>query len=350
MKLNSFFTLMALGLTVCLFAQQEKVLLPLNIQNRQLSDSGNSVAGKALEIVDFTGDSLTLGYMETANKGNDRIAITAPLAKNEYLNEIIGNVADNIFLTRNKRGLLLVRVLSVGKMSPGNYVHIKATLFESPVAGNAFVLVKEIDDIFSNNSSEISSVPAILATSILNAMSMPNGAILNSSNGDVKTKEEVLKFEQEKYKFIKNGVFRTGIYMSYEDFKNGSPSFGQFYLRTDTASKFVEVNSFTIEDSTLRPVKPWGIAVANELYLYNNGVLYPIEPLGNNLVFSKYLDPEIRRNNSMYWRMNVGNRFSEFQAGNPFDNRYVLNLTNYLKKGISGEATKVDADTGMPAL
>lgn len=112
-------------------------------------------------------------------------------------------------------------------------------------------------------------------------------------------------------------------------------------------TKTIVVNSFTEKDSTIKPVIPWAIAVNNELYVYHGKKLYPVEAVGNNLVFSKFIDPYTRKNNGTYWRMTISEGLSG-KYNNIFDNVNTLAIKNYHGKGLNGEAVKVNADTGTP--
>lgn len=136
--------------------------------------------------------------------------------------------------------------------------------------------------------------------------------------------------------------------MSYEEFKAGKPSFEHFYLKGEDASSSLTVHSFTETDSTLRAVEPWAIAVSNELYFYSNHKLYPVEAVGNNLVFSKFINPETRKNNAGFWRMTIGDKISGRES-NVFDNVNTLTLANYMGSKLTGVAVKINADTGKAA-
>jgi hypothetical protein len=81
--------------------------------------------------------------------------------------------------------------------------------------------------------------------------------------------------------------------------------------------------------------------------VFQDNKLYPVEAVGNNLVFSKFIDPDTRKNNASFWRMTVSDNLSGKYA-NIFDNVNTLTLTNYHGKGLNGEAVKVNADTGTP--
>ena len=341
-------------------AQQSKVVLPLP---EGIAISGQAQAGKnsqaqsrmqsslQLELVDLSGDSLVLGYYATQSNENARTAIVTPIGKEEWLRGNLGEAGQKAFANRGMKGLLVINDISAGRLTDGNYVRIKGVIYESPQGADNYSLVNTIDTLITDNAGELKVLTATVAGALNTAATNNGNGIIRSGTKKGITRNEVIKTESGKYSFIGKTAFPTGIYMSYQEFRQGKPSFTQFFVETDTASGKVIVNSFTQTDSTMRPVpQAWAIAVANELYVLQNGVLIPAEAVGNNLVLSKYIDPDTRKNNGTFWRSNIGNRFSTHEAGNPFDNRYVIKLSNYRNRGISGEAVKLNADTGAPEL
>ncbi|MGJ7030922.1 hypothetical protein [Niabella hirudinis] len=356
MKVKLIVTVLGFFLSGGAFGQQKREALSLPEALLLAGTSGERTSSqnekvKAFQIVNLTGDSLILGYIPLPEKGNERIALISPVDKQEYLEACVGENLNSFFASKGVQGILIVHDVGVGYTSSGIFARIKGVLYESQAATNSYTQTKEVDYLSTENGSNIKNATALLSSSIVAAVTSSATGVVTKEIAKGISVEELLKREKEKYTFISKGVFPTGIYLSYDDFKKGKPSFDHFYLRTDTSHKTVEINSFTIEDSTLVPTQNvWAIASANELYLYQDGMLRAVEAYGNNLVFSKYLDPEVRKNNGVFWRGTVGSRFEEWNAQNPFDERYVLGLNNYRNKGVNAEATKVNGDTGTPEL
>lgn len=336
-----------------IYSQQERYVLPLPesaMSAVHTLPSNEGPVNTSFELVDLTGDSLVLGYLPTKDKDNDRVAITTPVLKQDWLQASMGENMATTFVSRGTSGLYILNDLSTGVTDAGNFVRIKANVYESPAGANAYFLLNSIDTFIINGVKNVDN----LGTDINNAMGATlltsrGGITVKTPTGKTMTRDEVIKTEKDKYSFISNGIIPTGIYMTFEDFKANRPSFGQFYIRTDTLSKTIEVNSFTQTDSTLRPVAPWAIAVNGELYYYSNKKLYAVEATGANLTFSKFLDPMLRTNNAGFWRMTVGDLLKE-KYNNPFDNLNTLSINNYRNRGISGEPVKLNADTGAPEL
>lgn len=320
-----------------LTAQQPQLVL--------LTPSANIPQSDQFELLDLTGDSLVLGYLQTKDGGNERQAIVTPIEKGAWLKATTANKAASSFSTFANPVLYVLNDISVGRTGSANYVRLKATVYEKEAKG--YTLLKTVDTFITDKAKDINSVGDLINTAISSTASELKSAMGQKPLGKALTMQEVIKHEQEKYAFIRKGINPTGIYMSYEEFKANKPSFRQFFIKTNIEAKTIAVNSFTETDSTLRPVTPWAVAVHNELYVYHDNKLYPVEAVGNNLVFSKFIDPDTRKNNAAFWRLNVGEKLSG-KYRNIFDNVNTLVIKNYLGKGLNGEAVKINADTGVP--
>lgn len=343
-----YFFLLTLFVSSVLSAQQTRFVLPLpatNAQSTELQSSSITKTSGNFELLDLTGDSLVLGYLPLKDGGNERQAIVTPGNKSDWLIATTSGNAAASFSSRANPVLYVLNDISVGRTGSGNYVRVQATVYEKGTSG--YTLLKKVDRLVTDNASDISSIGNLINTAISSTADLLNTGIVQSPSGKALTREEVIKQEKDKYAFISNGINPTGIYMNYEEFKANKPSIMQFFIKTDTTTKTIEVNSFEQADSTLKPVTPWAIAVNNELYVFQDNKLYPVEAVGNNLVFSKFIDPDTRKNNASFWRMTVSDNLSGKYA-NIFDNVNTLTLTNYHGKGLNGDAVKVNADTGVP--
>lgn len=346
-KKSLYFLIFTLFMSNILSAQQPQLILPSPadvVQSVPQPPSTNRPSG-IFELLDLTGDSLVLGYLPLKEGGNERQAIITPGDKSDWLRATTSVNAASSFAGHANPVLYVLNDISAGRTTSGNYVRLKATVYDFGATG--YTLLAKTDTLVTDNARDISSIGDLINTAISSTAALLNTGIVQKASGKALTVEEVIKQEKDKYAFIRNGINPTGIYMSYEEFKTNQPSSEQFFIKTDTAAKTIEVNSFTQADSTLRPVSPWAVAVNNELYVYSDNKLYPVEAVGNNLVFSKFIDPNTRKNNGMFWRVTVGDRLSE-KYNNIFDNVNTLTLTNYHSKGLTGEAIKVNADTGTP--
>lgn len=269
------------------------------------------------------------------------------MAKESWLKNVITANTLASFAQLAKPVLYVINDISVGRVATGNYARIKATVYAKGITG--YQLLKLVDTFVTDRAANINSVDGLVNTAIAGTAGLLRGALVPNPAEPGKTRAEVIQLEQSKYDFIRNGTNPTGIYLSYQEYKAKSPAFVQLFVKSDTTTKTIEIKSFTLADSTLKTVKPWAVAIDNELYIYQGKKLYPVEAVGNNLVFSKFIDPTTRKNNGGFWSMTVGSGLTGIYK-NIFDNVNTLALTNYHGKALTGEAIKVNVDTGAPEL
>ncbi|MBO9596040.1 MAG: hypothetical protein J7599_24265 [Niabella sp.] len=353
--LRTLFLSLTTGITLNAMSQQERLVLPLPVnkvlqsgdqKNNSLLQGRGITDTKFFEVVDLTGDTAILGYLPTEKFKNDRMAIATPVPKQDWIYDIVDEGMIKNFGIRGVSAMYVIHDISVGRVSEGNYVRIKGRLYESPVGMNQYKPVKTIDEFALEGNSDISMVSGLVRQAITSSVTTATGGVNQGGVQKLLRREEVISSEKDNYLFISKRVFRNGIYISFDDFKQGTPQFDNFYVKTDTAARKTTVYSFTKRDSTMVPVTPWGVIAGGELYLYKDGILYPCEAIGNNLVISKYIDPARRKNHGRFWRSNIGERFNELEDANPFDNKYVISINNYRQTKAKGEAIKINADTG----
>ncbi|MEJ7673291.1 MAG: hypothetical protein WKF59_11395 [Chitinophagaceae bacterium] len=94
----------------------------------------------------------------------------------------------------------------------------------------------------------------------------------------------------------------SGIYLSFNEFKNNAPSIRNYYVNVDSQNNKVKIYQILPDSSSKLIEKAWGLSLNNELYFYASGQLYPIEKSGNTFYMAKYLEPKTRRNQALYWR------------------------------------------------
>lgn len=321
--------------------QQLKYVLPPGEEHLIQKETGDPI----FEIVDLTGDSV-LGYLPTQRGDNDRIAIYPPLSKQEWLTLLASAYGVEKGVKTGHAALFVVNDITIGGNDRELFSHIKGTLYESLLGKQAYVKVKVVDEFYVNRSSGLSQAGKYVAGMMASVLSTAPGSVSSAPSRPV-DRSEVIRSELARLQFISNGTFPSGIYKNFQEFKQLRPSYEQFYVKVDTLSKTVQVNGFSIGDSTMYLVSnAFAIAVGNELYLCKDDKLYPAEARGNNLYFSKYVDPGIRKNQARFWAVNVG-RQVEGHYRNPFDNVYAIMIREFKGQPVNNEVTKVDPDTGQ---
>lgn len=324
------------------YAQQERLQLPLDeaivFSNKGVSDA------KLFQVIDVTGDSV-LGYTQTKEHDNNRVAIYAPVPKDEWIAALLDVKNVHEALKAGCSYLLLLQDVSVGVNEHGAYVRVSGILYESPIGKDAYVHYKTIENVSINTSAELKSAGNNLADLVKKEVAA-SGKIEKKLDLVAHTKAEIVKVYNDRLSFVNKEVFPTGIYLNFEEFKALKPSYPQFFIKVDTVSKSVSLSGFLSGDTTFHAAEnAFAVAVANELYIYKNNRLYPAEAKGNTLVLSKYVDQDTRKNNASFWRMNVGDLISN-EYRNPFDNVYTITINDYKGVIVNGEAVKVNVENG----
>jgi hypothetical protein len=140
---------------------------------------------------------------------------------------------------------------------------------------------------------------------------------------------------------LNTGDYADGIYMSFNEFKNNTPSVSKFYADVNPVNNQVALYKIAADSSSQLIQNAWGLSVNNELYFFADGQLYPIEKSGNTFYMAKYLEPRTRKNQAIYWRKIIGARQGDT---NPYNDAHVLRKTVPTAKNVSLEATHLDFD------
>ncbi len=343
MRRCPIYFLMAIGLPLAAFTQtQQKIILPAPDPGTILQ---NNSAG--IEIINNTGTARLLGYMATEKAGNDYVAIEAPVDKQHWLSGLATDAA-TVLNQKGSTGLFIINDLSAGIANGNGYIRLKGRLYESPAGADQYRLTHIIDSFMTGNIPGLTGIPDLFR-SLITATAVAPGNPINTAGSGI-NKTGIIAKEQEQYTFLHMAHYNTGIYQSYDGFKNRKPSYEQFYLSVDTASKSVQINAVNPSDNALIPLTDvWGIAIDDELYIYQNRQLHAAEPVGNVLILSRFIDPATRKNNGKFWRETIGKRLSP-PYNNPFNNINTLKTAQYRSKNITGEVIKMDADQGRPEL
>jgi len=140
---------------------------------------------------------------------------------------------------------------------------------------------------------------------------------------------------------LKADKYANGVYMSFNEFKNNTPSVSKFYADVNPVNNKVALYKIAADSSSQIIQNAWGVSVNNELYFYTEGQLYPIEKLGNTFYIAKYLEPRTRKNQAIYWRKIIGSKQGDT---NPYNDAHVLRKAVPTAKNVSLEATHLDFD------
>jgi hypothetical protein len=147
---------------------------------------------------------LVLGYLALKEAGNERQAIVTPIGKSDWLRTITAANAAVLFAGRANAVLYVLNDISVGRTRSGNYVRLKATVYESGATG--YTLLNKADTLVTDNARDINNIGDLINAAIKCTAALLNTEIVQKPSGKALTREEVIKLEKEKYAFISNGI------------------------------------------------------------------------------------------------------------------------------------------------
>lgn len=309
---------------------------------------------KKIDIISNIPDSALLGYLPSENV-NDRKFIKPSDEINKWLQNFVDGQFESSSDTKSKKILWVIQDLSLGKDSTEkdvfSFVKLKADIYDNTAQNTTnYQLINTFDTtwIIRSAKADFGQMIAVAFNdlykqSIELKKSISNKRLEQLTEKFTGTKEEIIKKVKlsNTHPILKDSIYPSGVYVSFNDFKNNSPSIKNFYTNVDSQSNMINLYQLLPDSSSQLVKKAWGISVNNELYFYASGQLYPIEKSGNTFYAAKYLEPKTRRNQALYWRQYVGKWQGD---NNPYNNVHVLRKSTPAAANVSLEATHLDFD------
>lgn len=302
-----------------------------------------------IDVINNLPDSNILGYIPS-DVLNDRKFIKSPDAITPWLQSFVNKQFASNPDIKSKKFLWIIQDLSMGKDSTQkqgySFLKLKADIYES--TGLNYQLVNTFDSTWVTTNSNV-DFGKMIAQSFIdlykNSVEQVKGAanvrfqqLAGKPSG---TKDDLIRkvIFANNLPILKASDYKDGVYTSFEEFKNNTPSITNFYADVDSQSNKIELYQIASDSSSQLIQKAWGISVNDELYFYKSGQLYPIEKSGNTFYMAKYLEPRTRKNQAFYWRKIIGVRQGD---ANPFNDAHVLRKNVSTANNISLEATHLD--------
>ena len=323
-----------------------------------------SVSG--IKVIQTCPDSLTLGYVP-AGSGNETSKLVARDNKGNWLNALMNQRYSSNFVANGSRILWLIKDLSLTTDTSGNYyfTHVWADVFKGTV-GKSYQKILSIDTVLTGNTNDSSGYATGLTRALDELYITSLTDLYNESQGNVQQlasrmaeplqTEDLLKakvLSEYALPILMDTIYKGGAYANFSEFIHNTPSItGSIWAQPDTLSGSGHVKIFVLgQDSTAIQLSSiWGVCFGgSELYVYEKGQLLPIEKAGNGFVLSRYQEPVIRKNQALYWRRVISNRWPE--NANPFDRGKMLTVSeNKQVRNLSSAqqpvATRIDMLTG----
>lgn len=323
---------------------------------RMISLNAASAGGYSLDkyskidVISNLPDSNNLGFIPS-DIMNDRKYIKASNSVTTWLQGFVDTQFGSNADEKASRLLWVIQDLSMGKDSTQkqaySFVKLKADIY----TGNAlnYQLVNTFDSVWIVNGDGdfgkmiVTAFIELYKNSVEQKRGIGNIRFQQLSAKPAGTKNDIINQVKlsNNCQILKANEYPSGVYTSFEEFKNNTPGIRNFYADVNAKNNQVELYQLAADSSSQLIQNAWGLSVNNELYYYSSGQLYPIEKSGNSVYVAKYLDYRTRKNQAIYWRTIIGARQGDT---NPYNDAHVLRRVVSSSKNISLEATHLDFD------
>lgn len=303
-----------------------------------------------IEVINNLPDSNNLGFIPS-DILNDRKNIKPFGNITTWLQSFVNNQFSPNANSKADALLWVIQDLSIGKDSTQkeakSFVKLKADMY----VGNEsnYQLINTFDSTWIEHGDADLGGMATMAFIEL----YKNSAEPTKGPGSIRFQQLPIKFTGTKNDILvqvkgshsdailKADKYANGVYMSFNEFKNNTPSVSKFYAHVNPVNDKVALYKIAADSSSQIIQNAWGVSINNELYFYTEGQLYPIEKSGNTFYIAKYLEPRTRKNQAIYWRKIIGSKQGDT---NPYNDAHVLRKVVPTAKNVSLEATHLDFD------
>ncbi len=294
-----------------------------------------------IKIATALPDTTTVGYIGQPDRNATFRLIPATTFTN-WLQTFVDSKYKNVFNNTGRQLVWVIKNLSISKDTTGNntFIRLKADVASS-VSNEKYLLTSTVDTVIITQGSKAKYALAVEeAIQALFNVSANNNSPLSTNP---LTLNDLIAKAQEVYHvpILKDSTYKRGIYSTFEEFKNNSPSITNMIVKLDNkgSSRVYQM----LADSSFKEISnPWGICIAAEQYVYTDGELTPIEKSANSIVISRFQKPEVRRNQAIYYRNLMSNNENN---ANPYDRRHNKKAKRKAKNQ-QPIATSIDIETG----
>lgn len=299
----------------------------------------------AITIATALPDTTIIGYIGQPDR-NAAYRLMPATAFTNWLQTFVDSKYKNILDNTGRQLVWVIKNVSISKDSTGNniYVRLKANVASS-AADKKYLLTGIIDTVIITTGAKAKySIAVEEAIQALFNISANNSTPIST---DPLTLNDLISQAQQVYNIpvLKDSIYKRGVYTTFEEFKNNSPSIANATIRVDNKGNAALYQQLA-DSSSKEITSAWGICMSGEQYAYTEGQLIPIEKSGKAIIVSRFQKPEIRRNQAMYYRNVMSNNTSD---ANPFDRKHNKKAKKH--KALSGKkeqpvATGIDMETG----
>ncbi|RBL90263.1 hypothetical protein [Chitinophaga flava] len=287
-------------------------------------------------------DSTAIGFV-TADEIGQAARLVPDTNMHRWLQTCIKEQYAPLYTATAPRLLCVIQDLRIQEQKNGNdgFLRLKAVTYSTPIREDRYQLINTIDTVMmvSKNSGTSAIAQAI------NLLLQPSASLQKNSKTFTRLAIAEPVNMNGRAPVMLTREYKTGAYLSYEDFRNNRPSVENITVKIDTKSGKFNVYELT-KDSALAAIPAcWGIAFANELYICYQDMLVPVEKNNNSIMLSSWVTPDKRQNRAMFWRWILEKAGPENNAlrNDIFDRIYRKGIN---VPGTSALATRLDLDKG----
>lgn len=312
----------------------------------------------SIRLIAKLSDNTALGYLRQA--GDQTVKLTPEDSINGWLQAYIDKRFKGIFSSSGAHILWVLRNLSISEDSAAINTYIKLGAEVYSISNTKQLqLLQTIDTILTtsdttdNHAAAIATAIQCLYNSSASTAKTPTTSLqafnttATSTNTSLSTDTvESQKLVQASWPIFKDSVYPTGIYASFDEFKNNNPSLKNPVIKIDSIDHHKILLCQLLPDSSAKEIPTaWGLSIRGELYCYKNGALIPIEKSKGAIVFSRYQEFATRKNQAIFYRSIIGPNNGDH---NPFSGKHFYPASDKAVANLPNppEATGIDLQTG----
>lgn len=328
---------------------KEKIIKWPKYYKAQIPSDAIGVA--SINVVPFLWDADRLGYVQVG-LNNRKISAIPDKPFPSFIQQYIDKQYGNDYKSGGLHLLWIVKDLRINERtlfsSEHAFTRLKADAYISP-DGNAYSFVMGFDTVLRRGGMDVTNWHGQYMAEAFHHLlkqSLQKTQTLNHSLTEALTIQQIQQKEKERLNMpvLTHPVFKEGVYASFNEFLQNSPSVTRF----DAVAENKKLKIFAIEGADKKLLDmPWGLCKNGEIYKYEEGDLIPLERTGDGFIISTYLENTNRRNKNMFLAALLGGAIGAIAVHDASSSIKIYSVTAipYITKK-QPEACAIDMMTG----
>jgi len=317
-----------------------------------------------IKVIPLCADTTQLGYEHEGWKAR-KVRAVPDKPYTPYLQDFVDALLGGIYVKSGREMLWVIKDLRINTtMFPTEqyeFVRLKADAYVPADNSSqpAYRLLRAFDTVLVGGQKQEKNIAEVIQLFYLSCedaagaysagASMTTAAIIDSA------------LQPFKAPIFRDTAYKTGIYLTYEEFLANAPAISDFEVE-GTQEKKMKIYARWTDSSRKEVTRMWGMCYKGELYKYDAGDLVPIERKANTFVLSQYMDDISRKNRAIYrkvWKTSVAQVVTGVATGiltngiisDPIPLEYSIDKRRVAKaipeiEEFWPEATTVDVESG----